>query len=480
MALKKPCFSFSLDGSVGFSTTVSGPVLERQHGSQSHVTRGRRLHRHTPTEPRGASGQTVLLLLMLATRGRGAEHAVFRPLLEAFGITPCWTDPAQVLPGGPAPLAAGQRSVLQLRRQQLEAAGPRGRARRHRQPLLGAVRPLVVPPHVHGVAVRPLLRGEGAGVALAVRQRVVRRGERVGVAPLRRRAVRRRQDVRRLGVLRGLVAGGGAAVGRVQGVALPLGAGAASADAQALGAARRRAAGRREVQAAGGEVARRRLVAVQVPVVQVAHRLGVAQRAVALGQVQVGEPGGRRGAVRLGVAVAPVFLPRLQRVGLALHEGVAVLVRAEVGLEVLGPGPVRPLGPRVRLALGLGGAQQVGQVAAGQVHGAGGGVVEERRRVALGVQRGAEVGGRRRVAVQEAVGAGVQVLVPRQAGALPAGAVAPGALAPRVAPAGQTGGSRGHGVTHRPEVTVVIKEITTHSHVASLRDRSSGRCSSPL
>lgn len=28
IARKKPCFSFSLDGSEGFNTTVSGPVLQ--------------------------------------------------------------------------------------------------------------------------------------------------------------------------------------------------------------------------------------------------------------------------------------------------------------------------------------------------------------------------------------------------------------------------------------------------------------------
>ena len=66
-----------------------------------------------------------------------------------------------------------------------------------------------------------------------------------------------------------------------------------------------------------------------------------------------------------------------------------------------------------------------GSVAAGHVHVARGGVVEDLRLVVLGMQGGTEVDRCGHVAVEKAVVAGVEVFVPRQAGALSAaGAVA--------------------------------------------------------
>lgn len=62
--------------------------------------------------------------------------------------------------------------VLQLGGEELQAAGtcryglPRRRQARH--PTLDPVWSMTLPPHVHGVALRPLLRGEGGGVAQAV------------------------------------------------------------------------------------------------------------------------------------------------------------------------------------------------------------------------------------------------------------------------------------------------------------------------
>lgn len=62
--------------------------------------------------------------------------------------------------------------VLQLRREELQATGTcryslsRGRQARH--PAFDAVRSVALPSHVHGVALRPLLRGEGGGIAQAV------------------------------------------------------------------------------------------------------------------------------------------------------------------------------------------------------------------------------------------------------------------------------------------------------------------------
>lgn len=44
--------------------------------------------------------------------------------------------------------------------------------------------------------------------------------------------------------------------------------------------------------------------------------------------------------MRLHVAVSTVLVPRLKRIVLPLHERMAVLLRAEVGLEVLGSGAV--------------------------------------------------------------------------------------------------------------------------------------------
>lgn len=38
IARKKPCFSFSLDGSEGFNTTVSGPVLKTTHTALSIIS----------------------------------------------------------------------------------------------------------------------------------------------------------------------------------------------------------------------------------------------------------------------------------------------------------------------------------------------------------------------------------------------------------------------------------------------------------
>lgn len=107
----------------------------------------------------------------------------------------------------------------------------------------------------------------------------------------------------------------------------------------------------------------------------------------------------------------------------------AVLLRAEVGFEVLGSGTIRHLLPQVHLkvalALGLTRAEQVRQVAAGQVHAAGCGVVEDLWLVVLGMQSGAEVDCCRHVAIEKAVVTGVEIFVPWQAGALSAaGAVA--------------------------------------------------------
>lgn len=65
------------------------------------------------------------------------------------------------------------------------------------------------------------------------------------------------------------------------------------------------------------------------------------------------------------------------------------------------------------------------QVAAGQVHGARRGVVEDLRLIVLGMQGGTEVDRCRHVAVEKAVVAGVGVFVPGQARAFSAaGAVA--------------------------------------------------------
>lgn len=50
------------------------------------------------------------------------------------------------------------------------------------------------------------------------------------------------------------------------------------------------------------------------------------------------------------------------------------------------------------------------QVAAGQVHAAGGGVVEDLRLVVFGMQGGAEVDSCRHIAVKKAVGAGMNIM----------------------------------------------------------------------
>lgn len=62
--------------------------------------------------------------------------------------------------------------VLQLGGEELQAAGPRGyglaRRSQARHPSFHPVRPMTLPPHVHGVALGPLLGGEGGGVPQAV------------------------------------------------------------------------------------------------------------------------------------------------------------------------------------------------------------------------------------------------------------------------------------------------------------------------
>lgn len=133
--------------------------------------------------------------------------------------------------------------------------------------------------------------------------------------------------------------------------------------------------------------------------------------------------------MRVHVAMSTMLLPSLKSVGFPLHKRMAMLLRAEVGFEVLCSGAVGHLGPQVHLevsfALGLARAEQVRQVAAGKVHAARGGVVKDLRLVALGMQGGAEVDGCRHVAVEKSIVAGVGVLMAGQAGALSAaGAVA--------------------------------------------------------
>lgn len=74
--------------------------------------------------------------------------------------------------------------VLQLRGEELQAARPRRyrlpRRGQARHSALGAVRPVTLPPHVHGVALGSLLRGEGGGVSQAVVIRLVWGGQGVG------------------------------------------------------------------------------------------------------------------------------------------------------------------------------------------------------------------------------------------------------------------------------------------------------------
>ena len=96
------------------------------------------------------------------------------------------TDPAHVLgavlPGGPSGVA-GQGAVLELRGEELQAAGAGGHALPDHQAGVRPVRPVPLPPHVHGVPVGALLRREGAGVAQAVGERFVGRRQGVNVAP---------------------------------------------------------------------------------------------------------------------------------------------------------------------------------------------------------------------------------------------------------------------------------------------------------
>lgn len=107
----------------------------------------------------------------------------------------------------------------------------------------------------------------------------------------------------------------------------------------------------------------------------------------------------------------------------------AVLLRAEVGFEVLGSWAVGHLGPQVHLevalAFGFTRAEQMRQVAAGQIHVTRGGVVVDLRLVILRMQSGTQVDRCRHVAVEKAIAVGVEVFVPGQARALSsAGAVA--------------------------------------------------------
>lgn len=78
----------------------------------------------------------------------------------------------------------GQGAVLQLGREELEAGGSGGHPLSHRQPPLTAppVGPLTLPPHVHGVAVRSMLGGEGGCVAQAVGEGLMRGGQGVTMA----------------------------------------------------------------------------------------------------------------------------------------------------------------------------------------------------------------------------------------------------------------------------------------------------------
>lgn len=208
-----------------------------------------------------------------------------------------------------------------------------------------------------------------------------------------------------------------------------------------------------QVKAASREVAARwGLVRDQPWVAEVPHRLGIAERAVALGEAEERGclPVTRRGQ-RLPIAVTTVLLPLPERPRFPLHKRVSVL-RGSRAFEILGPRPVGWL-PRVGRAklelvveVGVLGehVRQVAVVGHGQVLAAGRRAVQALRLVALGVQRGAQAGGDggrgdRHVAVQEGLRAkGMQVLVARQAGAVPAvGAVVARALG-AMTPAGMT------------------------------------------
>lgn len=62
--------------------------------------------------------------------------------------------------------------VLQLRREELQTAGAcwygLSWSRQTRHPTFDPMWSVALPPHVHGVALRPLLRGERGGIAQAV------------------------------------------------------------------------------------------------------------------------------------------------------------------------------------------------------------------------------------------------------------------------------------------------------------------------
>lgn len=62
--------------------------------------------------------------------------------------------------------------VLQLRGEELQATGAcrygLSWCRQACHPTFDPMWSLALPPHVHGVALRPLLRGEGGGIAQAV------------------------------------------------------------------------------------------------------------------------------------------------------------------------------------------------------------------------------------------------------------------------------------------------------------------------
>ncbi|KAG7271350.1 LOW QUALITY PROTEIN: hypothetical protein CRUP_006842 [Coryphaenoides rupestris] len=166
----------------------------------------------------GLISGALLDLMKHMTHGGGGGGVHVSALAASGGVDEHW------LPGGgseqtPPDSAHSARPPIRdstrdnsasfhIQRQKSEAL-TQGR----RQALLGPVGPLVVPPHVHGVAVGPLLRGEGAGVALTVHQRVVGRREGVGVAQSSSSAsssssVPGVQGVRGVALLGGLVAGG--------------------------------------------------------------------------------------------------------------------------------------------------------------------------------------------------------------------------------------------------------------------------------
>lgn len=62
--------------------------------------------------------------------------------------------------------------VLELRREELQATGtcgdPLPGCGQSPHPTFDSMGPMALPPHVHGVALRPLLRGERGGIAQAI------------------------------------------------------------------------------------------------------------------------------------------------------------------------------------------------------------------------------------------------------------------------------------------------------------------------